>query len=47
MRLLGRGFTSLAADVFVHIADTLALVRLWLAQGTDLGGHCADELLVV
>jgi hypothetical protein len=31
---------------FAHEANTLAFVRLRLAQAAQLGGHLADELLV-
>src|SRR5262245_23300651 len=40
------GLAGLAADVLARVADTLALVRLGLARGADLGGDLADELLV-
>src|SRR3569623_2608817 len=36
----------LTCDVFADVTDTLALVRLRLAVGTDIGGHLADLLLV-
>src|SRR3569833_1098982 len=31
----------LTCDVFADVTDTLALVRLWLAVGADIGGHLA------
>src|SRR6185503_15296244 len=40
------GLAGLAADVLARVADALALVRLGLARGADLGGDLADELLV-
>src|SRR3569833_90695 len=36
----------LTCDVFADVTDTLALVRLWLAVGADIGGHLADLLLI-
>src|SRR4249920_115454 len=40
------GLAGLAADDLAGVADALALVRLGLARGADLGGDLADELLV-
>src|SRR6476646_7137723 len=40
------GLAGLAADVLAGVAHALALVRLGLAGGPDLGRDLADELLV-
>src|SRR3990172_7156442 len=40
------GLAGLAADPLAGVLDALALVRLGLAGGPDLGGHLADQLLV-
>src|SRR4051794_32243114 len=42
----GEGLAFLAADLLVLVTDTLALVRLRLADGPHLGGELADLLLV-
>src|SRR5947208_3606532 len=42
----GEGLAFLAADDFVLVADALALVRLRLADGADLGRVLPDRLLV-
>src|SRR5690349_17068780 len=40
------GLAGLAADVLTGVAHALALVRLGLAGGANLGGDLADKLLV-
>src|SRR6266446_2167367 len=40
------GLAFLAPDLFVLVADALALVRFRLAHGPDLGGELSDLLLV-
>src|SRR5579884_1424196 len=42
----GEGLAFLAADLFVLVADALALVRLWWTDVSHLGGKLADLLLV-
>src|SRR5437764_1250599 len=42
----GEGLAFLAAYLFAFVADALALVRLRLADGADLGGVLAHLLLV-
>src|SRR3954463_7361091 len=44
--LLARGLTRLAANDFVGVLDAFALVRIGLAERTDLGGGLSDFLLV-
>src|SRR4051794_21823454 len=41
-----RCFPCFALDVLARVPDTLALVRLGLADLADVGGHLADGLLV-
>src|SRR3990172_61540 len=40
------GLAGLPADDFAGVPDALALVRLPLPAGADLGRHLPDELLV-
>src|SRR6516164_4641996 len=42
----GKRLAFLAAHRFVLVADALALVRLRLSRGPDLGGELPDLLLV-
>ncbi len=42
----GEGLTLLTANMFAFVPDTLALVRLGLANLSNLGGELADHLLV-
>src|SRR5690349_622843 len=44
--LLLPGLPDLAADDLALVPHALALVRVGLAQATDLGGDLADQLLV-
>src|SRR6185369_2980012 len=44
--LLLPGLSDLAADDLALVPHALALVRVGLAQATDLGGDLADQLLV-
>ena len=44
--LFACSLACLAADVFTHKTDTLALVRLRLAQAADLGRHGAQKLFI-
>src|SRR6187402_1356395 len=39
------GLAGLAQNLLAEVAHTLALVRLGLADGTDVGGHLADDFL--
>src|SRR5664279_638304 len=40
------GLAGLAEDLLAEVAHTLALVRLGLADRSDVGGHLADDFLV-
>src|SRR6478735_6593300 len=40
------GLAGLAEDLLAEVAHALALVRLGLAHGADVGGHLTDDFLV-
>src|SRR5699024_4374290 len=44
--LLLTGLAFLAADMLIVVTDALAQIRLRPAHVADIGGHCADLLLV-
>ena len=39
-------FSGLPSDIFPKVANALTLVWLWRTEGTEIGGHLADELLI-